>query len=449
MAQSRMVSAKKLCNGRQGGRMDMLVATAYLSTGANVGGCKDFKRVTGHSSAALNTKVAQYDTIVDMHLASRDLYSERPLFGTKMMNRKSCMPGLWKWTTYKEFGEAVDATRAAFFSKGIKPGDVVACVSKNRKEWAEAAYATYSLGAIFAPMYEDQRPKDWQFIIKDSGAKLLLVSNRKIYKQTFHYPGVIGNLKDVISIDERGIEAKYTLPNLIRESHSDVPPINPHPDNVANIVYTSGTTGNPKGVVLTHRNTMATIYGIQERLPGILGGIDHTLSFLPWAHCYGQTCELHSCMLFGTSMAISQGIDKLSKELLEVRPTALLSVPAIYKRIFDGVHDKFQDGSPFNRYLFTKALQVGHHYQRHRTSGLKIGPLLGMQHAVLDKLVLSKIRAIFGGQLKTAIVGGAAIPHNIHTFFQNAGVPMIVGYGLTENTLVALNGSDFKVKQTP
>ncbi len=447
--QTKIVSAKKLCSRRQGGCLDMLVVTAYLSTGANVGVRKDFKRVTGHGSAALNTKVVQYDTIVDMHLATRDLYSKRPLFGTKMMNRKSCTPGLWKWTTYKEFGERVDAIRAALFSKGIKPGDTVACISNNRKEWAESAYATYSLGAIFVPMYEDQRPKDWQYIIKDSGAKLLFVSNRKIYEQTFHYSGVVGNLKDVISFDGRGIEARYTLPNLLRESRSDVPPINPHPDDVANIVYTSGTTGDPKGVELTHRNTMATLYGVQERLPSVLGGDDHTLSFLPWAHCYGQTCELHSCMLFGTSMAISQGISKLTEEFLEIRPTGLLSVPALYKRIFDGVHDKMQNSGVFNRYLFTKALKVAHHCRKHRDSGLKINPLLRMQHALLDRLVLSKIRAVFGGNLKMAVVGGAAVPPNTHNFFENVGIPMVMGYGLTESTLVALNGSDPKVKQAP
>ncbi len=446
--QTRIVSAKKWCSRRRGGYVDVLVVNAYLSTGANVGVLRDFKRVTGHVDAALNTKAEDYDTLVDMHLGTRDLYSERPLFGTRVMNRKA-MDGLWKWTTYKEFGESVDATRAVLFSKGIKAGDVVACISYNRKEWAESAYATYSLGAIFVPMYEDQRPKDWKYIIKDSGAKLLLVSTHKIYRQTFHYSGVVGALEHVICFDGRGIEARYSLPSLLRDIRSDVSPIIPHPDQIANIVYTSGTTGDPKGVQLTHRNTLATLSGIQDRLPKILGYKDHSLSFLPWAHCYGQTCELHSTMVYGTSMAISQGVDKIKTELLETGPTVLLAVPALYKRIFDGIHDKVQSSSALNRYLFNKALKVAHHCRMRTNSGLEINPLVRMQHALLDRLVLSKIRSVFGGHLKVGLVGGAAIPSSIYSFFENAGIQMIMGYGLTESTLVTLNESGPKVKPAP
>ncbi len=443
---TRIVSANKWCSRRRGGYVDVLVVNAYLSTGANVGVLRDFKRVTGHADEALNVAVAKYDTLVDMYLGTRDLYSSRPLFGTRTLNGKVIEPESWKWTTYKEFGESVDAIRALLYSKGIRAGDVVACISSNRKEWAESAYATYSLGATFVPMYEDQFPKVWRYIIKDSGAKLLFVSNHKIYTQTFHYSGVLGALENVICFDGTGIEARYALPSLLKGVRSDVSPIIPHPDHVANIVYTSGTTGDPKGVMVTHRNTLATIGGIQDRLPDILHSSEHSLSFLPWAHCFGQTCELHAGMGNGMSMAISQGPDKIMKELLETRPTLLLAVPALYKRIFDGIHDKVQTSSALKRYLFNRALKVAHHYRMRTKSGLKINPIMRMQHALLDRLVLSNIRSLFGGRLKAGLVGGAAIPSCIQTFFENVGIPMVVGYGLTENTIVALNEFNPKVK---
>ncbi|KAG5188508.1 long chain acyl-CoA synthetase [Tribonema minus] len=382
-----------------------------------------------------------FDTLVDMHLVTRQSFGNRPLFGTKK-------DGTYRWTTYKEFGRKVDVARVALARLGIARGDVVACISSNREEWAVTAYAVYSLGAAFVPMYEDQLVKDWRYIVENSGAKALFVSTEKVYQSTYHFAEVVGQVRSVHCFDAARPDAPHAFSRLLAEAAQapPVPAIIPNPRDLATLIYTSGTTGTPKGVRLTHANLMSNVLGLRTVLPeGVLTCHDRSLSFLPWAHSYGQTLELHALMAHGASVGIAEGIDKLLGNLAEVRPTMLFSVPALFKRVYDGVHAKVQAGPPVSQLLFKRALQAAHHARMARVSGRELGALASLEHRVLDKVVLGKIRNSFGGNLRYSFVGGAATPMEVLSFFDNAGIQICEGYGLTETSpLISINSPELK-----
>ncbi|CAN0228647.1 unnamed protein product [Discosporangium mesarthrocarpum] len=222
-----------------------------------------------------------FDTLVDMHLVTRQGFGDRPLFGTKRGS------GAYEWLTYKDFGKAVDKCRASLAGRGIGRGDAVGVISNNREEWAICAYATYSLGAIFVPMYEEQQPKDWKYIIEDSGARCLFVSTHDIHRKTFHFAGVHGNLESVFCFEEEaGSPGSFADFLTLGGERRIVPAYLPHPDELATLIYTSGTTGKPKGVMLSHGNLVSNITGLRGVLPeDLISCHDRSLSFLPWAHC--------------------------------------------------------------------------------------------------------------------------------------------------------------------
>mmetsp|Transcript_5576 Transcript_5576/g.7861 ORF Transcript_5576/g.7861 Transcript_5576/m.7861 type:complete len:574 (+) Transcript_5576:455-2176(+) len=324
---------------------------------------------------------------------------------------------------------------------GIVRGDTVACISSNRVEWAVCAYATYSLGAAFVPMYEEQLSKDWKYIIENSGAKALFVSTEKIYKKTFHFGKVLGELRTVHCFDSPDT-LDHSFKGLLKKvAKPFTPAFVPHPNDIATLIYTSGTTGTPKGVRLSHANILSNITGLRVILPeDLVSCHDRSLSFLPWAHCYGQTLELHALMAHGASLGIAEGVDKLLGNFSEVKPTLLFSVPVLFKKIYDGIHAKVHSGSSIEQFMFKRALQAAHHTRFASEHGGSVDFITKLENVILNKLVLSKIRERFGGNLKVSFVGGAATPLEVLSFFENIGIKICEGYGLTETSpLVTLN----------
>eukprot|EP00904_Undaria_pinnatifida_P004741 jgi/Undpi1/14268/HiC_scaffold_9.g03917.m1 len=358
-----------------------------------------------------------YDTLVDMHLVTRQSFGNRPLFGTKLGGKDSAP---FRWMTYKDFGKRVDECRAALDGLGITRGDKVGIVSNNREEWAVCAYATYSLGAVFVPMYEEQRPEDWRYILQDSGAKCLFVATKEVYRETYHFAGVQGNVQHVFCFEEPEGKPGSFKSLLNANKGKRVPAYLPHPEELATLIYTSGTTGKPKGVMLSHGNIISNIVGLRAILPDDLVSChDRSLSFLPWAHCYGQTAELHALMAHGASMGISRGVTTLLDELAEVKPTLLYAVPQLFKRVCDAIHAKV------------------------RTS-----PEAPISISIVPFAVLSAIRERFGGNLKVSFVGGAATSMEVLNFFENINIKILEGYGLTETSpLVTVNTPEQKFRR--
>jgi long-chain acyl-CoA synthetase len=338
--------------------------------------------------------------------------------------------GAWRWTTYAELGALVDAFRGGLASVGVGVGDRVAIVSGNRLEWAVAAYATFGLGASLVPMYEAQLPEEWLHILSDCGAKVVIASKAHIVDQLDAMRARVPSIRHVVSLEGRVDDPRSYAALLARGRETPVPSQGPEGDAIACFIYTSGTTGKPKGVLLSHGNLTSNIAASATVFP--LTPEDRTLSFLPWAHAYGQVVEVHFLVSCGASTALNSAVPQLMAELLEVRPTMLVAVPRIFNRIYAGVLQQMEERPRFIRWLFQRGIALG----ARRNRGEKLRPMESLRLALADRLIFSKIRAKLGGRLKYALTASAAIDPHVAETIDAIGIQVCEGYGLTETSPV-------------
>ncbi len=372
----------------------------------------------------------EFKNLVEILEHSVEKFADEPLFGTKK-------DGQYRWSTYRQFGEMVDNFRGALHTMGVEPGsgDTIAVIANNRVEWAVGAYAVYSLGAKYCPMYEAQLAKDWNYILTDSGAKIVLVANQEIYDQVKPFIDEIDTLERVIYFDGPADHEDAFQTLLDHGAANPVDRYHPDPEELCGFIYTSGTTGNPKGVLLSHGNIASNINGIQSLLD--IGPSDVSLSFLPWAHSFGQTVELHGLFSMGASMGIAENVTTIIENLSEVRPTLLFSVPRIFNRIYDGVHKKMEEAGGLSKFLFFKGLANAEQLRKETEGGGRPGGMTQFMNNFYDKLVFSKVRDRFGGRLRYAFSGGAALSPEVAQFIDNLNITVYEGYGLTETSPIA------------
>jgi long-chain acyl-CoA synthetase len=362
----------------------------------------------------------KFETLVDIFERSTKLYGDHQLFGEKK-------DGAWQWMDYRTFGKLVDQFRGGLASLGVTAGDKIAVIANNRSEWAVGAYAAYTLGASYVPMYEAQLEKDWEYILKDCGAKALIVPDEKFAAKIETFRANVPALEHVIRLNGAASEAG-TYASLLKAGESKPAPITkPDPKDLAGLIYTSGTTGNPKGVMLTHSNLAKNVSAIHERFP--FAETDRSLSFLPWAHSFGQVVELHGLYSLGAALAIAEAVDKIIDNLAEAQPTVLFAVPRIFNRIYDGLQKRMKAEKPWKRALFFKGIELA----TVKKNG-KLGGIGELQLSLIDKVVFSKVRARFGGRLKYAFSGSAALNKDVADFIDNLGIMVYEGYGLTETS---------------
>jgi len=369
----------------------------------------------------------KFKTLCDIYERSIREFPDRQLFGTKQ-------DGAWKWMTYAEFGRQTDEIRGGLAALGVREGDTVAMIANNRPEWAVCAYATYGLAGKYAPMYESQLAKDWEYILRDCAAKVVFVANDEIRAAIDELAGNLPALEHVIVLDASK-EAKLTFDGLRDKGKKNPTPVShPKPEDLAGFIYTSGTTGNPKGVLLSHANLASNVSAMHTVFP--MSPEDRSLSFLPWAHSFGQTVELHALFSMGASMGIAESVPKIIENLGEVKPTLLFSVPRIFNKIYDGVLKKVEADGGLKKTMFYAALGAAEQKKKlaeqHRSSGF-----VDMKHKILDRIVFSKVRARFGGNLKYAFSGGAALSKEVAEFVDSLGILVYEGYGLTETSPIA------------
>jgi long-chain acyl-CoA synthetase len=364
-------------------------------------------------------------SLIDVLANSLKRYGSLELFGTKTGDE-------WRYITYSEFGTLVDDMRAGLATLDVGRGDKVGIISNNRIEWAAIAYGAYGLGAVIVPMYESQMEKDWDFIVRDSELKVLFVANSDILRKVKDFPSKIPALKHLVLIpDAPGGEVAGvpTYRELMQKGRAQpVPVVRSEGNDVASLLYTSGTTGNPKGVVLSHTNIVSNVLAVQTNLP-IADG-DRSLSFLPWAHSFGHTCELHILISIGASTGICDSNEKIVPYLAEVRPTVLFAVPRIFNRIYGSVEKQIAGKPAPIRALFRAGLRISAKKRQNRPLGMFETATL----ALADKLVFSKVRGRFGGNLRYAVSGAAALAREVGDFVDGLGITVYEGYGLTETS---------------
>jgi long-chain acyl-CoA synthetase len=368
----------------------------------------------------------RYRTLIDIYDSSLKAHGPRELFGTKK-------DGRWTWLTYAEFGSLVERFRGGLASLGLERGERVAMVSNNRVEWAVVAYASYGLGVALVPMYEAQNPKDWEYIVRDCEAKTLIVANESALSKARGLLDTVSTLQKIVLIDGATTngDARITTYASVLASGRTAPLIEPASDEVATLLYTSGTTGNPKGVVLTHANIASNVSAAAHLFP--IRPSDRSLSILPWAHAFGQTSELHTFVSKGASIAISEGVDKILDNLADVRPTLLACVPTIFNRLYIAVQAQLARAPAPVRMLASRALAVTAKQRQGLSTSLAERALL----LLADKMVFAKVRARLGGRLRFAISGGAALSREVAEFIDSIGITVYEGYGLTETSPVA------------
>jgi long-chain acyl-CoA synthetase len=370
----------------------------------------------------MTTEIA---TLAELLTNSVANYSDNQLFGERGEG------GEWHWTSYAEFGDATAKARGGLASLGVRHGDRVAAISDNRVEWAVGAYATYSLGAAWVPMYEAQTQKDWVYILRDSGAKVLFAATDGIRAQVEEVAAELPDLEMIIVIDDPagGDSIDYTE-LLARGAANPVSVAIVSSDDLAGLIYTSGTTGDPKGVRLSHGNFTSNINAVAEIFP--LEEDDRSASFLPWAHSFGQTVELHTLTYFGASTGLTSA-KTLIRDMPEIKPTILVSVPTVFNKVYDGLKKRMEAEGGITKKLFDAAITNGRKRIQLEKQG-KRSRWIDLKNDLFDKIIFTKVRAAFGGRLRYAFSGGAAISTEVAEFISAVGIVVYEGYGLTETS---------------
>lgn len=367
-------------------------------------------------------------TLVDLIAQSVASFPGNELFGQRSGD------GDWEWTTFSEFGDAVEQARGGLASLGVEKGDRVAIISDNRVEWAVGAYASYTLGAAWVPMYEAQTQKDWKYILEDAGAKVLFAATDGIRAQIEEIQSDLPNLSTIVVIDDPAGGDAIDFTELLargRENPAGIEAV--AASDMAGLIYTSGTTGNPKGVMLSHANIASNINALVEIFP--LETDDRSASFLPWAHSFGQTVELHTLIFFGASTGLTSA-KTLTRDMPEIKPTILVSVPTVFNKVYDGLQKMMEAEGGIKQTMFNAAVRNALKREQLAKQGRR-SRWIDLQNDLFDKLVFSKVRDAFGGSLKYAFSGGAAISTDVAEFISAVGITVFEGYGLTETSPIA------------
>lgn len=346
--------------------------------------------------------------------------------------------GKWVERKWEEIGEITRNIAKGLLATGMKRGDKICIMSQTRAEWVYCDFGILSIGGVSVPIYPSNTAEQAMYIINDSEAKAVIVEDLTQLEKMKKIKSDIPNVKKVIVMEGLKEEdefitsldalielgKKYDDKGEIERTVKDI-----KPDEVATIVYTSGTTGPPKGVVQTHKNHLAMVEGIVSlAIIGKEKEID--LAFLPLSHSFGRAGEFTEIYL-GNIVAFAESIQKVAENLVEVRPTIIYSVPRIYEKIYATILSKAKE-SPLKEKIFNWALNVG----RKRSECIqkkKPVPLgLSLKFAIAKKLVFNKVMERLGGRLKYAISGGAPLSKEIAEFFHSCGLLILEGYGLTE-----------------
>lgn len=349
-------------------------------------------------------------------------FSGNKLFGTKNST------GEYEWITYKQFGERVNRLRAGMAGLGIGKGDMVGSLIRNSVEWAQIAFAAYGLGAHYVPLYENESQSTIKYIINDCKIKILFIADLELKES------IKGIFSDTPSLSHLYIirgDGDYSLKELeMLGGLNPVEAIHPTPYDMAGIIYTSGTTADPKGVMLTHGNFTACAMSGYHIFPE-LEETSVSLSILPWAHSYGQSAELYNWFLFGGSIGFASSVDTIAEDILKVKPTFLIAVPRIFNKIYDGLHLKMMEEGGIGEKLFRRSKKVARKKRQLAEKG-KQSALVNFKYKFYDKIVFSKIREKLGGNIQGSLTASATMNIDIAQFFFDIGIPVYDCYGLTE-----------------
>ena len=343
----------------------------------------------------------------------------------------------WEEKSWQQISDQVARWQASLGNEALEPGDRVAMMLQNCREWAIFDIAAQGLGLVTVPIYTNDRAENIGYILKDANVRLLLIGDQEQWGAIKEIGQPLSELCRIVVLDK--LDETDLPDNLVQcdawisDQPADLQVKTTDTNALASIVYTSGTTGRSKGVMLSHRNML---WNVQAGLGAIkVYPDDLFLSFLPLSHTLERSIGYYLTLSAGATVAYARSIPLLAEDLVTIKPTKIISVPRIFERVYAKIQAKLEGESPIKQALFNKTVEVGWKrflYQQKHPDGANGGLLW----PILEHLVAKKVQAKLGGRLNLAISGGAALSPDITRFFIGLGIPIAQGYGLTETSPV-------------
>ena len=377
-------------------------------------------------------------TLPDMFLARSERTPHRVAYRRKVEKQ-------WVSSTWRDFYEGAASIATWLLDAGLATKDKICIVGSTRPEWCLCDMGGQLAGAVTVGAYPTLTPEQLGYILEHSDSRFVFVEDREQLEKVLSQKDSLATLSKVLLWDTRGSEdlvkahdfvvpladALGTTPTRgrVNERVAEV-----RPDDTAIIVYTSGTTGPPKGAMISHKN-ITTVLGAETIME--FEADDATLSFLPMAHVAERVLAFYGRINWGTATSYASSVPAVLEELTEVRPTVFGSVPRIFEKAYARIQGEVDKASPGKQKAFRWAEGVGHRVVELWQAGKPLPLTLRLQYAAADRLVFRKLREVFGGRVKFFITGAAPIPKRILSFFWAAGFPIYEVYGMTEATVVS------------
>jgi long-chain acyl-CoA synthetase len=376
---------------------------------------------------------------LDFHLVNRIRHHVKNGGNKTALKHKA--NGVWENISWKDFGQSLDDLSAALIANGLEPQDKIAIYSNNMPNWTIADIGSQQARIVTVPIYPTNTTKQTSFILQNADAKIVFVGEQAQYDAAVELFAECEMLQLVVAM-RSDIQLTDAIPSIGWESFlaSGTEPARvelqtrlqqANFDDLLTLIYTSGTTGQPKGVMLDYQNIASQLKGHDERLN--LSPDDISLCFLPLSHVFERAWTFYVLYMGATNCYIMDTAH-VKNALAEVKPTVMCAVPRFYEKVFSTIHEKLSKASPVKKLMFTWAVNMGAKVALCKQEKRKPSWLLKKNYALADKLVLSKMRAALGGNIKFMPCGGAKLDETIGRFFHAIGINVKLGYGMTETT---------------
>ncbi len=340
----------------------------------------------------------------------------------------------WKTFSWRETADDVSRWQQALLKEGLEAGDRVALMLRNRREWVIFDQAALGLGLVTVPIFPNDRADNVAYILNHADARLLLIEGQDQWQELQTVADQLTGLTRIVSlipVDSAPWPLFVTAGDWLPRGSFELITKDSNVDALATIVYTSGTTGRPKGVMLSHRNILWNVSAALNVIA--IYPQDLFLSFLPLSHTLERTAGYYLPIMAGSGVAYARSIPQLADDFLSVKPTILISVPRIFERVYGKIQAKLEEGPALARFLFTSAEDIGWRRFLHQQKREAWSPQF-LLWPLFDKLVAHKIKQKLGGRLRFAVCGGAALTNGVARLFVGLGIPIVQGYGLTETS---------------
>jgi long-chain acyl-CoA synthetase len=338
--------------------------------------------------------------------------------------------------TAGEVRSTVRALAAGLIGLGVAPGERILLLARTRREWVLLDHAILAAGAVTVPVYDTASASQIATILANSGARLALVETAEQREVVVRASGGAAALDHVLAIEEGALD-RLRADGVGHLDAVDVRLAALRGEDLAAVLYSSGTTGEPKGCELTHGNLAANVRQTVEQVPELFTAGARTLAFLPLAHALGRM-QVHAAIDQGVEVAIATDLDRLTEELPLVRPTFLVVVPRLLEKVLGGARGKAQEAGRVR--IFDRAMDVAERVSDGRRDGTRVPLGTRMAHRLFDRLVYRRLRAALGGQVTAVICGGAALAPEIGRRFDGVGITVLEGFGATETAPIVSGG---------